>query len=113
MSQVRLQQCLGLTDAQAFARSLAAALRALPRGTLPLDAGCDQGGRVDDSDISVSLLDNAEGPERITARVGVFFTEIVGGCNCGDDPLEVNAYCILEVTIDRSSGVATICAAAA
>lgn len=113
MSQVRLQQCLGLTDAQAFARSLAAALRALPRGTLPLDAGCELGGRVDDSDISVSLLDSAEGPERITARAGVFFTEVLGGCNCSEDPLEVNAYCILEVSIDRSSGVATFRAAAA
>ena len=40
----------------------------------------------------------------IIANVGVFFTEIVINCGCGDDPYETNAYCELDVTIDKSSG---------
>ena len=37
----------------------------------------------------------------IQAKVGVFFNEIIGGCSCGDDPLSENAYCELQVSIDK------------
>jgi hypothetical protein len=112
MSAVQLPQCLGLTDADEFKRTLAGALRALPPGTLPLQAGCFQGGWADDRDIAVTVLSASQAPDRITARVGVFFTELVGGCNCHDDPLEANGYCVLAVAIDRHSGAATIRVAA-
>jgi hypothetical protein len=36
----------------------------------------------------------------------VFFTEVVGGCSCGDEPFEQPVYCELGVTIDRQSGEA-------
>jgi hypothetical protein len=42
----------------------------------------------------------------ICARVGIFFNEVVGGCSCGDDPLSVNAYCKIQVSIDRASAEA-------
>ena len=106
MASIRLEHCLAFNDS--FEAGLAAALEALPRGSLPLQAGCTQGGRADDSRVSVSVLDVTEAPDRVVARVGVFFIEIVGGCNCSEEPLEANAYCVLEVAIRRGDGVTAI-----
>ena len=106
MESISLRHCLEAADAESFKQRLAAALNALPGGNLPLHAGCEQGGLVDDSNISASVLSVEQDKDRFLARVGIFFTEIVGGCNCNDDPLEVNAYCVLEVAISRRDGVA-------
>ena len=105
MESIRLRHCLEAEDAERFKQRLAAALKALPGGSLPLHAGCEQGGLVDDSNISASVLSVEQDKQRFLARVGIFFTEIIGGCNCNDDPLEVNAYCVLEVVISRRDGV--------
>jgi hypothetical protein len=63
---------------------------------------------IDDRDIETTILCMEQAADQISARIGVFFTEIVGGCNCNDDPLETNAYCVLEVVIDRTTGKASI-----
>ncbi len=104
MTIPRLRECIELEDARDFENCLVSAIKALPPGALPLQACCDQGGLADDREISVSLLDMQHGRERIVARVGVFFAEVVGGCNCHDDPLEANRYCVLEVVIARPHG---------
>ena len=51
-------------------------------------------------------LEVREHGDWICARVGIFFNEVVGGCSCGDDPLSVNAYCQIQVSIDRASAEA-------
>jgi len=105
---IDLRYCLEAQDASGLARRLADAFRKLPTGVLPLQHGCDQGGLIDDHDISASVLRIEQTADHITARVGVFFIEIVGGCNCNDDPLEANAYCVIEARIDRATGIAVL-----
>lgn len=96
----KLRTCLRSTDDQQLKRQLALALAELPAEQLPLQDGCTQGGMIDASDLAVSVLDVQQSPGRLSARVGVFFTEVVGGCNCHDDPGRSNAYCVLEVGVD-------------
>lgn len=108
MASIRLAHCLEAAGSTDFADCLARALKALPAGSLPLQGGCDQGGLADDSDISASVLSVDQTEDCMVARVGVFFTEIVGGCNCNDDPLEANAYCVLEVAVDRIDGATVL-----
>jgi len=103
---IDFRYCLEAEDASGLARRLADALCELPTGVLPLQHGCDQGGLIDDHDISASVLTVEQTTEKVTARVGVFFTEIVGGCNCHDDPVEANAYCVIEARIDCATGMA-------
>lgn len=91
----------GMTD---FEQTLKAELESLPTGALPLQQATSQGGIVDDSDISASILGSEERDNKIKIRAGIFFTEIVAGCNCNDPPMEINGYCLLGVFIDRSSG---------
>ena len=78
------------------------ALEALPSGTLPLEKATTQGGMVDDSNISICILNHRQNEDHFTIKFGVFFTEVIGGCNCHDDPLEANAYGEFIATIQAS-----------
>ena len=52
------------------------------------------------------IFETADKGEFVQAKVGVFFSEIVGGCSCGDDPITVNAYCEILVSIDKKTAQA-------
>ena len=41
--------------------------------------------------------------DMIEGSVGVFFTEIVINCGCGDEPMPTNAYCELQLSIDKNT----------
>ena len=89
-----------------FETALKQELENLPAGTLPLEKGTSRGGFVDDSDISVTVIKVEQNENGIQAKVGVFFTEIIVGCGCGDDPMPENAYCEMLVSIDRTASAA-------
>lgn len=89
-----------------FDPALKRAIEGLAAGSLPLGGVLGQGGLVDDSDISVTVIHTRENGQTLLAKVGVFFTEVVGGCSCGDDPFTQPAYCMLLVTIDRQTASA-------
>ena len=99
---------LSLNDCRSglFARQLKYELEHLQPGTLPLEQATTQGGQVDDSNIAANVIEVREHGDWVCARVGIFFNEVVGGCSCGDDPLSVNAYCQIQVSIDRASAEA-------
>lgn len=97
---IRLTAVLDAWGSATFAAALKQAITALPPGSLPLDQGTSQGGYVDDGGLVVTVLDARGDREAVRARVGVFFTEIVASCGCGDEPMATNAYCELDVRID-------------
>jgi hypothetical protein len=104
----RFPEALAAWRSDAFGRALKEEVESLSPGTLPLHLGATQGGFVDDSDIAATVLTSRESEGSILADVGIFFTEIVGGCSCGDEPEAVNAYCRLRILIDKSSAEAHI-----
>ena len=87
----------------AFAETLKSELGALEPGVLPLDKCGALGGYVDDSDVAVTIISLTESETCIDARIGVFFSEILAGCSCGDEPSPENAYCEIGVTIDKAT----------
>ena len=106
MPELDLRHCL--TDDGVDETALPLALRRLPPGALPLTEACTQGGIISDGDLGISLLSWATTGSHIVVRVGVFFEEIVGGCNCHDDPVAASRYAILGVRIARGDGSAEI-----
>lgn len=76
-------------------------LEGLPSRTLPLHMCTTRGGYVDDSQISATVIKVEQDQHRVQCKVGIFFTEIIVGCGCGDDPFPENAYCELMVSIDK------------
>ena len=92
--------------AGAIEKTLKRELEALPSGTLPLHWCTSRGGYVDDSDISATVISVEQDEHRVQCKVGIFFTEIIVGCGCGDDPFPENAYCELIVSIDKTTAEA-------
>ena len=90
-----------------FAAVLKAELEALPANSLPLAQGGTLGGYVDDSSIVASVLRITETTGAIGATVGIFFSEILTGCSCSEDPDIQNAYCELVLAIDKHTAMTT------
>ncbi|MCB1735290.1 MAG: hypothetical protein H6981_08215 [Gammaproteobacteria bacterium] len=94
-----------------FQQTLKAELEALSDGELPLQAGLMHSSHVGSAPPQVTVLAFDAQARPIAARVGVFYTGVIAGCNCADDPTPVdeqNEYCELEVLIDADTGAATI-----
>lgn len=52
------------------------------------------------------ILGVTEEPECIRVRAGIFYTGVIAGCNCADDPSpidEQNEYCVIQFVIDRTT----------
>ena len=92
--------------AGAIEKVLKRELEGLPSGTLPLHRCTSRGGYVDDSAISATVIKVEQGVDRVRCKVGIFFTEIITGCGCGDDPFPENTYCELMISIDKSTAEA-------
>jgi hypothetical protein len=80
----------------------------LESGLLPLQQGVAQGGYVDDSLLAATVLNVSDDARAIHARVGIFFSEIVAGCSCGDEPMATHAYCELRFSIDKATAEADV-----
>jgi hypothetical protein len=76
-------------------------LKALPPGILPLQAACTRGGIVDETRRQVGLAGSGSDDDPETIGFDVFFSEVVGGCNCHDDPAEFPCVCRLEARLER------------
>jgi hypothetical protein len=84
-----------------FIPTLRAEIKRLPAGELPLNEAVSQGGYVDDNDLEITVFRVDDDVSSIQVRLGVFFTEIVICCGCGDDPMTTNAYCEMQLSIDK------------
>lgn len=103
---IRLPNSLAAWGGETFATTLCNELLAQGEAGLPLQQGVAHGGYADGSDLHLSLLSAHADDMTIVARLSVFFTEIIINCGCGDDPVPTNAYCLMEVRIDRASALA-------
>lgn len=78
-------------------------MRTIAPDLLPLYIESAQGGLMDFNDISISILSATENEKTLDLKVGLFYTELVGGCNCDDDPTPVNSWGTLEIIIERKT----------
>lgn len=78
---------------------------------LPLQQALGGSSAVADEPVQIMLMSSEADADRIRAKVGVFFSGVIAGCNCADDPTPVSSqpeYCELEIAIDRRHGDATV-----
>ncbi len=107
LSTPRFSRALQAWGSDHFAGLLKQELAALETGVLPLDRGGALGGYVDDSDMTVTVIAVTDDSDCVHARIGVFFRELLAGCSCGDEPSPINAYCELQVAIDKTTADVT------
>jgi hypothetical protein len=94
-----------------FSATLKQEIEQLQGGQLPLQQCLTSSSHALDDAVSVMVLGVSDDPGFINARVGVFFSGIIAGCNCADDPTPVEAqheYCELQLTIAKATGEAAV-----
>lgn len=83
----------------------------LEMNLLPLQQGLAVSSHVSDRPIQAMILStNEEGP-RILVKAGLFYTGVIAGCNCADDPSpvdELNEYCVVRFEIDKRTAETTV-----
>jgi len=102
---MQLPRTLAAWNTPVFAATLKDELEQLGAAHLPLQQGMSASSYALDEAVSVMVINAGEQARCIRARVGVFFSGIVAGCNCADDPSPVeanNEYCELWIEIDKA-----------
>lgn len=73
---------------------------------LPLQQGLSLSSYVGKSPFSVVILNVTEDTNNIKIKTGIFYTGIIAGCSCSDDPTptdEQNEYCELLFIINKDT----------
>lgn len=103
-----LQDALKAWNTDHFATTLKKELEKLRSDVLPIAHVIAQGNKLDDSDLGVIINGVSDTPGQIQVKVGVFFAEVIDCVTCcGGNGMHDEAYCELEVTIDKASGEAS------
>ena len=103
----RLTRSIHAWGTPGFESTLKAEIAQLGADDLPLQQGLSLGSVGLDDNVSVMILGVSESPGAVHVRAGLFYTSIIAGCACADDPTpenEYTEYCELELEIDRVSG---------
>lgn len=102
-----LTRSLSAWGGDAFEATLKEEIAQLGADFLPLQEGLRSGSTSLDSNLGVTILRVTERPDRLQVRAGIFYSSIVSGCSCADDPTPIDEnseYCVVELEIDRESG---------
>ena len=94
-----------------FNRILKTEIEQLDASQLPLQQGLSIGSYALDNKLDVIVIGAAEKEDHIRAKVGIFYTSIIAGCSCADDPTPIdenNEYCVMQVDIDPITAEAAL-----
>ena len=96
-----LDRVLEAWGTPAFRDVLKAALEQLSVEQLPLQQGLSQSSYACDDNIRVVIISVAEKSGLIRATAEIFYTGMIPGCSCADDPAPIDEYTEhCEVRID-------------
>ena len=102
----RLSKSLNAWGTPDFNAILKQEIEHLNAGQLPLQQGLSTSSIALDSRLEAMLLGVSEDAAAIRAKVGIFYSGIIAGCSCADDPSPVeeqNEYCEILLTIDKAT----------
>lgn len=102
----RLPDSIAAWCGDSFKTTLQKEIETLGPDALPLQQGVSQGGFAEADNLQVTVFGVFDDIDTIQAKIGLFFTEIVINCGCGDDPMPINAYCEMWVNINKSTAEA-------
>jgi hypothetical protein len=78
---------------------------------LPLQQGLSTGSHALDDRLRAMIIRVADEGGVIRATAGIFYTAIIAGCNCADDPTPVNEeneYCEVLLEINKATAGTTV-----
>lgn len=108
---ILLNQSINAWGSADFATVFKAEVSQIPHASLPLQQGLAQSSYVSDESFSAVILNSSADDININIKAGIFYTGIIAGCSCADDPTPLdtqNEYCELNFTLNRQTGEAQI-----
>ncbi len=94
-----------------FRAAVKAEIEALDVGLLPLQEGLSRSSHVSAHRVGATILRVDAGDGRLRVKAGLFYTGIIAGCSCADDPTPVDdltEYCEVWIDIDPATGVGSV-----
>jgi len=108
---IRLPNTLAAWQTPAFNAVLKDEIQHLDADLLPLQQGLSHSSVANADTLSVMIISVADQVHYIQVKAGLFYTGIIAGCSCADDPTpvdEINEYCEVRFEIDKQTGEATV-----
>jgi len=106
-----LPKSLSAWQTPKFSDILKQEITQLPHDILPLQQALLHGNMANSNNIEVMILSFTDNKNNIQAKVGIFFTSTLYGCQCADDPSPANKeneYCELIFSINKKTSSSTI-----
>jgi len=108
---IQLTTALTAWGTQAFEETLKTEIERLGKELLPLQEGLSGTSCVSDEPHRAIILSTADQGDSIRVRAGIFYSGILSGCSCADDPTPIeaqNEYCQVDIVIRKQRGEASI-----
>ncbi len=103
---MQLSKALRAWQTPAFRTVLKDEIEHLDGNLLPLQRGLSHSSNANTEQFSATILNVTESADSLLVKAGLFYTGILAGCSCADDPTavsEINEYCEVRFDIDRST----------
>lgn len=104
---INLKKSMDAWGTPEFTPTLKSELESMGTEQLPLQQGLSTSSVALDDNVKVTILDTAEQADHLEVKVGIFYSGIIAGCSCVDDPTptsEQTEYCEVQLRIKRNSG---------
>jgi hypothetical protein len=108
---IRLPHSLNAWGTPGFNDVLKREIEQLDAAALPLQQGLARSSHVTDRPFQAMIIGVHEAAGLIRVKAGIFYTGIIAGCSCADDPTpidELTEYCVVQLDIDRTTADATV-----
>jgi hypothetical protein len=107
---IRLTKALNAWGTPEFERALKQEIEKMDTAQLPLQQGLTTGSYAL-AGHKAMLISTSEDAGVIRVKAGIFYSGIIAGCACADDPTPVNEeseYCVVQLDIDKHTAETTI-----
>ena len=108
---MQFTSALNAWETPAFEAALKREIEQLDVELLPLQQGLSQSSYTSGANRSVLILEITVGAEFIRVKTGIFYSGIIPGCSCADDPTpmsEITEYCEVQFEINKMTAETTV-----
>jgi hypothetical protein len=108
---IRLTKTLDAWGTPDFENILKGEVEQVPADQLPLQQALSTSSHVADSQHKVIIIAVADQEAFIQVTAGIFYSGIIAGCSCADDPTPVDEqheYCEVQFEINKKTAEATV-----
>jgi len=108
---IKLEKSLTAWGTPVFNDILKKEIESLDAKYLPLQQGLSYSSYATNSDFNIMIISTREDDNFLYVKAGVFYSGVIAGCSCADDPTPVpeqSEYCEISVDIVKTTAEAGI-----